>query len=102
MNVLTKPEEGGTGGKIKGSIISIKAFCSGFFFLHVHEQGENQVQLCVKNVDPHPRGELQLTLHLPTRRHRGTRLSGDWPMNPTLAIQRSPGPLITSGAKDGS
>lgn len=65
-------------------------------------QGESsQVQICGKNVRPHPCGEVQLTLHLPTKRQRGTRLSsGDSRVNPNLAVWRGPGPLIYQ--KDGT
>lgn len=36
----------------------------------VQEKADRQVQICGKNVPPHPCGELQLILHLPTRRLR--------------------------------
>ena len=61
------------------------------------------MQICGKNLPTHPRGELQLTLHLPTRRQRGAQLSfGDWRVNPNLATQRRPGPLIMSRRQDNS
>lgn len=47
-----------------------RASVKGFYGWCVQEGGEadSQVQICGKNVPPHPCGELQLTLHLPTRR----------------------------------
>lgn len=56
-----------------------------------------QVQICGKNVGLHPCGEVQLTLHLPTRRQTGTQLAAvaaDSGVNPNLAAWRGPGPLI--------
>lgn len=60
-------------------------------------RGENsQVQICGKNVRPHPCGEVQLTLHLPTKRQRGTQLSsGDSRVNPNRS-----GSLARAGAID--
>lgn len=67
------------------------------------KKADSQVQICGKNVPPHPRGELQLTLHLPTRRPRGAQLSsGDCGVNPNLAMRRRPGPLIMSRRQDNS
>lgn len=64
----------------------------------MQEKADSQVQICGKNVPPHPCGELQLTLHLPTRRRRGAQLtSSDWSVNPDLAIRHRPGPWIMSG-----
>lgn len=71
------------------------------FYGLIQDKAHSQVQICGKNVAADPRGELQLTLHLPTRRQRGTQLSsGDWRLNPNLAIQRRPGPLIMSRGQD--
>lgn len=70
-------------------------------FWLVQEKADRQVQICGKNVPPHPCGELQLILHLPTRRQRERELfSGDWRVNPDLAIRRRPGPLIMSGRQE--
>lgn len=67
------------------------------------EKADSSVQICGKNVAPHPCGELQLTLHLPTRRQGGTQLSsGDWRVNPNLAIRCRPAPLIMSRRQDNS
>lgn len=69
----------------------------------MQEKADSQVQIRGKNVPPHPCGELQLTLHLPDRRQRGTQLSSsDWRVNPNLAIRRRPGPLIMSRRQDKS
>lgn len=61
----------------------------------VQEKADSQVQICGKNVPPHPCGEVQLTLHLPTRRQKGTQLSSsDSRVNPKLSVWRRPGPVI--------
>lgn len=80
-------------------MISVKAFWS---VAQCLAQGESsQVQICGKNVRPHPCGEVQLTLHLPTKRQRGTQLSsGDSRVNPNMAVWRGPEPLIYQ--KDGT
>lgn len=64
------------------------------------ERESGQVQICGKNVGLHPCSEVQLTLHLPTRRQTGTQLAAaaaattDSGVNPELAVWRGPGPLI--------
>lgn len=55
------------------------------------------MQISGKNVGLHPCGEVQLTLHLPTRRQTGTQLAAvaaDSRVNPNLAAWRGHGPLI--------
>lgn len=42
----------------------------GGFYGSCGGKADSQVQICGKNVPPHPRGELQLTLRLPTRKQR--------------------------------
>lgn len=50
-----------------------------------------------------PRGELKLTLHLPTRRQGGTRLTScDWRVNPNLAAPHRYGPLIMAVRQNNS
>lgn len=69
----------------------------------MQRKADSQVHICGKNVPPHPCGELQLTLHLPTRRQKGTQLSSsDLRVNPNLAMRRRPGPLIMSRRQDNS
>lgn len=88
-------------GKIQGNIISIEGFQSVAF-----SDRKKQTVKCrsvEKMCPPHPCGELQLTLHLPTRRQGGIQLtSSDWRVNPNLAIRHSPGPLIMSRRQDNS
>lgn len=63
------------------------------------------MQICGKNVGLHPCGEVQLTLHLPTRRQTGRQLAAaaaDSGVNPKLAAWRGPGPLIHQEKEDGT